>query len=84
MTCANYKQKRSFIDSNDCTKYVVYAELYSTNDPLTLPTNAVGITGFPQNLPAQDVVFEPSSYIYSVATGKIYLADESGTFVLQS
>ena len=82
MTCKDYKYKRKYLD-NGTMKYVIFAELYSTDDPSTLPTNAVGIKGFPENYPAADVEFEAGSYIYSVATGKVWIANEANTFIAQ-
>lgn len=80
MTCKDYKFYGKHT-VGDTTKYVVWAELYSSTDPAELPTNAVGIEGFPQCYPLADVEFEVGSYIYVVSNQKIYVANESHIFV---
>lgn len=82
MTCKDYKYSRKETSGQDTT-YVIFAELYSSTDPSPLPVNAVGIEGFPANYPAEKVKFEAGSYIYSVSSGNVWMADETGTFILQ-
>ena len=83
MVCTNYKFGYNKV-SNDTTKSIVFVELYATNTPNPLPTNAVGIEGFPDNFDRENVQFEAGSTLYVVSTKKAYIADETGTFVIQN
>ena len=79
MFCLNYKD----LKKNSSDKNVVQVELYSTNVPSPLPTDATGITNFPENYDPTNVVFAPGSTLYVVSTGAVYIANEAGTFVVQ-
>ena len=58
-------------------KQVVNAVIAADSTPATLPTTGENIEGM-----SADMVFAPMSVLYVVGTadGKVYLADESGTF----
>ena len=83
MVCLNYDFKRTIVE-NDETYYIVYAQLFSTDDPDELQLDATDIVNFPQIWPADKVRFQAGSFIYVVSTGTIYIADETFTFVAQS
>lgn len=61
-------------------KQVVMATILSDDTPETLPTTGALVDGM-----SADQVFAPFSLLYVVADveNKVYIADESGTFVAQ-
>jgi hypothetical protein len=83
MVCINYKFGYNK-EVQQVQKSIVYVELYCTDTPNPLPTNAVGVEGFPDNFDRANVVFEAGSTLYVVNTKKVYIADETGTFVVQN
>ena len=83
MTLRNYCEKQ-IITTGDETKFIIDCELISTDLTEGLPTNAMGITGFPACYPADKVQFGAGSILYVVSTGDIYMADETGTFQKQT
>lgn len=82
MTCVNYKQGK-VIKENDEDKYLMYVELFSTDDPTELPTDATNIENFPPIYTPEKVKFLAGSYIYSTASGNVWLANEDGEFIKQ-
>lgn len=65
----------TYTDSGERVMDVV---LVSDTTPATLPTNGDGIDGLNDT-----DLFAPLSVLFVVATGDVYLANESGTFVKQ-
>lgn len=80
MFCRKYKILQSARD-NAGGKFVIDAELVSTDTPDPLPTDGTGIDNFFE--PADKVKFAPGSVLYIVNGGDVYVADEDGEFVKQ-
>lgn len=77
MFCRNYRQLGITTDD----KYLIDAEIVSTDTPSTLPTDGTGIDNI--GYPADKVRFAAGSVLFVVNTGAVYVADEDGEFVAQ-
>lgn len=79
MTCLNYKY---LFTDND--KARVFVQIFADNVPNSLDTSTWDystIKGFPQSY--LNTVVASGSTLYIVSNGAIYIANDSGTFVLQ-
>ena len=83
IVCTNYRFGYNKV-VNDVNKSVIMVELYTGSTPSPLPTDAVGIEGFPDSFDRANVMFEAGSTLYVVDSAKVYVADDTGTFVLQN
>lgn len=77
MFCRKYKILQSARDNAD-GKFVIDAELVSTDIPDPLPTDGTGIDNFFE--PAEKVRFAPGSVLFAVEDNAVFVANEDGVF----
>lgn len=82
MQCRNYRFQYAIREENNVTN-VVQVEILSTSAPNTLTPKASDIEGFPKQWADETIKWGAGSIMYVVSTGDVYMADETGTFVLQ-
>lgn len=64
-------------------KRITDCELIASTTPNILPTNALGIERFPKSYDLTSIQFAAGSILYITDIGAVYMANESGEFVLQ-
>ena len=83
MQCRNYRFQYALRGENTITN-VVQVEILSTSTPNTLTPKASDIEGFPKQWADDTIKWGAGSVMYVVSTGDVYMADETGTFILQT
>lgn len=82
MQCRNYRFQYALPSENGVTN-VIQVEILSTSAPNTLTPKASDIEGFPKQWADSTIKWGAGSIMYIVSTGDVYMADETGAFVLQ-
>ena len=82
MYCKSYSFVRNE-ERNGVLKSVVWCEIYADTTPSPLPADASGLDNFPKSFNPQSVVFAPSSVLYVIDGGALYLADSTGAWIQQ-
>lgn len=82
IVCKGYKDGYKEVINNEEISYV-FAELYTSDETVTPPTNAEGIKNFPQSYNLTKVRFLAGSTFFNVKSGNIYIIGDDNIWYLQ-